>query len=95
MSKGIVREKNQWSKLTKPVVYKFEILIRKYYSNTQERKRFVLLIFRLYLYTCGLYTGAPLLTHVQLFVTPWTVVCQAPLSTGFYMQEYWVATIIL
>ena len=23
------------------------------------------------------------------FVTSWTVVCQAPLSTGFHSQEYW------
>ena len=27
--------------------------------------------------------------HVQLFATPWTVACQAPLSTGFSGQEYW------
>ena len=26
---------------------------------------------------------------VQLFVTPWTVVHQAPLSMGFSRQEYW------
>ena len=26
---------------------------------------------------------------VQLFETPWTVVCQAPLSIGFSRQEYW------
>ena len=25
----------------------------------------------------------------QLFVTPWTVACQVPLSTGFSKQEYW------
>ena len=25
----------------------------------------------------------------QLFVTSWTVVCQAPLSMGFSRQEYW------
>ena len=30
-----------------------------------------------------------LLSHVQLFATPWTVACQAPLSTGFSWQEYW------
>ena len=39
-----------------------------------------------------------LVIHVQLFVTPWTVVCQAPLSVGilqarilewFSRQEYW------
>ena len=29
-----------------------------------------------------------LLSHVQLFVTPWTVAHQAPLSTGFSRQEY-------
>ena len=29
------------------------------------------------------------LSHDQLFVTPWTVVCQAPLSMGFSRQEYW------
>ena len=31
-----------------------------------------------------------LVTHrVWLFVTPWTVVCQAPLSMEFSRQEYW------
>ena len=29
-----------------------------------------------------------LLSHVQLFVTPWTVANQAPLSMGFPRQEY-------
>ena len=23
------------------------------------------------------------------FVTPWTIACQAPLSTGFLRKEYW------
>ena len=27
--------------------------------------------------------------HVQLFVTLWTVDCQAPLSMEFSRQEYW------
>ena len=27
--------------------------------------------------------------HVQLFVTPWTVARQAPLSMGFPRPEYW------
>ena len=26
---------------------------------------------------------------VQLFVTPWTVACQPPLSMEFSRQEYW------
>ena len=31
------------------------------------------------------------LSHVLLFVTPWTVASQAPLSMGFSRQEYWSA----
>ena len=30
-----------------------------------------------------------LLSRVLLFVTPWIVAHQAPLSTGFSGQEYW------
>ena len=30
-----------------------------------------------------------MLSCVQLFVTPWTVACQSPLSMGFPRQEYW------
>ena len=29
------------------------------------------------------------LSHVQLFVTPWSVAHQAPLSKGFSRQEHW------
>ena len=29
------------------------------------------------------------LSHVQLFVTPWIVALQAPLSMGFSRQECW------
>ena len=32
---------------------------------------------------------APLLSHIRIFVTPWTVARQAPLSMGFTRQEYW------
>ena len=28
-------------------------------------------------------------SHVWLFVTVWTIACQAPLSKGFCKQEYW------
>ena len=28
-------------------------------------------------------------SHVQLFVTLWTIAHQAPLSMGFSWQEYW------
>ena len=34
-------------------------------------------------------SGAQLLSCVQLFVTPRTVACQAPLSMGLSRQEYW------
>ena len=32
---------------------------------------------------------ASMLSHVRLFVTPWSVARQAPLSMGFPRQEYW------
>ena len=32
---------------------------------------------------------AQLPSCVWLFATPWTVNCQAPLSTGFFRREYW------
>ena len=32
---------------------------------------------------------AGVLSCIQLFVTPWTVVHQAPLSMGFSRHEYW------
>ena len=32
---------------------------------------------------------AQLPSRVQLFLTPWTVAFQAPLSMGFLRQEYW------
>ena len=32
-----------------------------------------------------------MLSHIQLFVTPWTEALQAPLSTESSRQEYWSA----
>ena len=32
---------------------------------------------------------ASVLSHVQLFDTPWTVAHQAPLPMGYPMQEHW------
>ena len=34
-------------------------------------------------------SSVQLLSCVQLFATPWTLVPQAPLSTGLSRQEYW------
>ena len=42
------------------------------------------------LYYIALYSMC-VLSHVQLFVTTWTVACQAPLSMGFSRQKYWNA----
>ena len=33
--------------------------------------------------------GADMLNRGRLFVTPWAVALQAPLSTEFSRQEYW------
>ena len=38
-----------------------------------------------YMYVCV----CVLVSHVQLFATPWTPACQTPLSMGFSRQEYW------
>ena len=35
------------------------------------------------------HTGIKCFSCVQLFVTPWTGICQAPLSMGFPRQKYW------
>ena len=35
------------------------------------------------------YRKVKLLSHVQLFATPWTVAYQAPPSMGFSRQECW------
>ena len=43
----------------------------------------------LYLRGLCLCVRAQLLNHVQIFATPWTVACQAPLSMVFFRQEYW------
>ena len=50
-------------------------------------------IHRVRVFSCDFYKvhwgKCQLLCHVWLFVTPWTVVHQALLSTGFSRQEYW------
>ena len=38
-------------------------------------------------HTCGCVLSH--FSRVQLYVTPWTVACQAPLAMGFSRQEYW------
>ena len=53
-----------------------------YLASNHLLLKFLKLI--LYMYVCMLSR----FSHVQLFVTLWTVVCQAPLSMGFSRQEY-------
>ena len=43
-----------------------------------------------FIYFEGHHMCAHSLTHVWLFVTPWTVAHQAPPSIGFSQQEYWI-----
>ena len=52
------------------------------YAPTARSKRYS--DFLLVMLVC-----AQLLSHVYLFVTLWTVACQALLSIGFFRQEYW------
>ena len=40
-------------------------------------------------FSCPVCVHAQLLSHVQLFATPWTVACQASLSMRFPRHEYW------
>ena len=44
-----------------------------------------LLFYIYYMY----FVKVKLLSRVRLFVIPWTVAYQAPLSMGFSRQEYW------
>ena len=37
----------------------------------------------------GSKTCVCVLSHIQLFATPWTSACQAPLFMGFSRQDYW------
>ena len=42
------------------------------------------------MYVCVcVFAVCAVLSHVQLFVTPWTIAYQALLSMGFSRQEYW------
>ena len=41
------------------------------------------------MYDVCVFVCAQLLSPVRLFVTPWTVAHQAPLSMGFSRQYYW------
>ena len=44
-----------------------------------------------FLTLCGFFYACVLscFSYIQLFMTPWTIIHQAPLSMGFFRQEYW------
>ena len=45
--------------------------------------------FTLYSIIFNVFVVVQSLSCVRVFGTPWTLVCQAPLSFGFSRQEYW------
>ena len=42
-----------------------------------------------YVYYCEMICCLVTKSYIWLFVTPWPVACQTPLSMGFPRQEYW------
>ena len=52
-------------------------------------QHFSFLICKMKLNLMKMCLHAQSLSHVQLFVTPWTTACPASLSMGFPRQEYW------
>ena len=46
-------------------------------------------LFTALFWSCQVWSEMKSLSHVQLFVTPWTVAYKAPLSMGFSRQQYW------
>ena len=57
--------------------------------TSQETKNCCFQIFLLLIPKSIPNSHAQLLSHVKLFVTPWTVACQVPLFMEFFRQEYW------
>ena len=54
--------------------------LSKFWKIVEDRRAFQATV-----HTCML----SCISHIQLFVTPWTTAGQAPLSMGFSRQEYW------
>ena len=99
----LMKQKTKLVKRTsKPISYFFEktskiiqhvINLKKEKKQKCKRFRFWYFIFwkngPLISKTSPLRVKWKSFSHVRLFVTPWTVAHQAPLSTGFSRQEYW------
>jgi len=77
----------------------FLVLYKKYIQNNTLNVKIISLTWKYIIYVRLMWllyftwcVHVCVLGHfscVWLFVTLWTVVCQAPLSMGFYRQEYW------
>ena len=62
---------------------------QKMESKKQLKKNIFILFPGFLELTCSKETVFSCFSHVQLFVTLWTLALQAPLSMGFSGQEYW------
>ena len=62
-------------------IYIISLLLHKIFVNILSK-----LLCKIF---CLCVTCAQSLSHVHLFVTPWTAACQAPLSMVFSQQEFW------
>ena len=66
------------------------LLLKRFYWKLQLSCKCVLkLVWVGYCSGLKLKVHAYVLSGVRLFVTPWTVACQVPLSVEFSGQEYW------
>ena len=89
---GRVRTRSAWEKETRSTCFRIrnssqtwkENLVLLHITFHKTRKHTLQLRGLMVMCLC-----APLLSLVQLFVTLWTVGCQAPLSKAFFRKEYW------
>ena len=89
LKKCIKKKKNtsfSWNYmyLTKVTIFSFFLLILSSFCPSSPPSLFPCLSF-----LNSFLMLVKSLSHVQLFVTPWTAAHQAPLSMGFSKQEYW------
>ena len=62
--------------------FKFSLIVTQYFRTFSGNIKSKDTLFYLHACVC-------VLSHVQLFVIPWTVACQVPLSIEFSSHQYW------